>query len=58
MENEMEGKFRQRKWKIPKWNGMEDFKNGIEDNLSYFHINAILDFEHCIYRKVHTDVGW
>ena len=38
-------------------NGMEDFKNGMEDNLSYFHTNSILDFVHCIYRKVHTDVG-
>ena len=33
------------------WNGMEDFKNGIEDNLPYFHTNSILDFVHCIYRK-------
>ena len=40
-----------------KWNGMEDFKNGMEDNLPYFHTNSILDFEHCIYRKIHTDVG-
>ena len=24
-------------------NGMEDFKNGMEDNLPYFHTNSILD---------------
>ena len=39
------------------WNGMEDFKNGMEDNLPYFHTNSILDFVHCTYRKIHTDVG-
>ena len=36
------------------WNGMEDFKNGMEDNLPYFRINSTLD---CFYRKIHTDVG-
>ena len=25
-------------------NGMEDFKNGMEDNLPYFHTNSTLDF--------------
>ena len=44
-------------WKMPEWNGMEDFKNGMEDNLRYFHTNSILDFLHCIFRKIHTDVG-
>ena len=24
-------------------NGMEDFKNGMEDNLPYFHTNSVLD---------------
>ena len=24
--------------------GMEDFKNGVEDNLPYFHTNSMLDF--------------
>ena len=25
-------------WKMPEWNGMEDFKNGMKDNLPYqFH---------------------
>ena len=38
-------------------NGMEDFKNEMKDNLPYFHTNSILDFVHCIYRKIHTDVG-
>ena len=34
----MEWKFRYRMWKMPEWNGMEDFKNGMEDNLPYqFH---------------------
>ena len=44
------------------WNGnfgMEygRCQNGMEDNLPYFHTNSILDFVHCIYRKIHTDVG-
>ena len=54
----MERKFRYGIWKIPEWNGMEDFKKGMEDNLSYFYTNSILDFVHCIYTKIHTDVGW
>ena len=33
----MERKFRYGRWKIPEWNGMEDFKNGMENNLPYFH---------------------
>ena len=37
------------------WNGMEDFKNGMKDNFSYFHTNSILDFAHGIYRKTYTD---
>ena len=36
-------------------NGMEDFKNGMEHNLPYFHTISILDFAHGIYRKVNTD---
>ena len=55
--NGMERKFRNGLWKMPEWNGMEDFKNGMEDNLPYFHTNFILDFVHCIYRKIHIDVG-
>ena len=35
MENGMEQKFRYEIWKMPEWNGMEDFKNGMEDNLPY-----------------------
>ena len=36
--NEMERKFRYGIWKMPEWNGMEDFKNEMEDNLPYqFH---------------------
>ena len=42
---------------MPERNGMEDFKNEIKDNLSYIHTYSILDFVHCIYRKVYTDVG-
>ena len=38
-------------------NGMEDFKNGIEDNLPYSHTNSILDFLHGIFRKILTHVG-
>ena len=33
MENGMERKFRYEIWKTPEWNGMEDFKNGMEDLL-------------------------
>ena len=34
----MERNFRYRIWKMPEWNGMEDFKNGMEDYLPYqFH---------------------
>ena len=30
--------FRYGIWKMPEWNGMEDFKNAMEDNLPYqFH---------------------
>ena len=57
MENGMERKFRYGFCKMPEWNEMEDFKNGMEDNLPYFHTNSILDFVHCIYRKIHTDRG-
>ena len=32
MENGMERKFRYGVWKMPELNGMEDFKNGMEDN--------------------------
>ena len=38
---------------MPEWNGMEDFKNGMEDNLPYFHTNYILDFLNGIYRKLY-----
>ena len=38
MENGMERKFWYGIWKMPEWNRMEDFKNGMEDNLPYqFH---------------------
>ena len=34
----MERKFRYGIWKMPEWNGMEDFKNGMENNFpSQFH---------------------
>ena len=56
--NGMKRKFRYGIWKMPEWNGMEDFKNGMEDNLPYFHTNSLLDFVHCIYSNMHTDVGW
>ena len=32
-------------------NGMGDFKNRMENNLSYFHTNSILDFAHGIKEK-------
>ena len=33
-------------------NGMEDFKNEKEDDLSYFHTNFTIDFVHCSYKKI------
>ena len=36
---------------MPEWNGMEDFKNGMKDNLPYFHTNSILDFVHFFAEK-------
>ena len=51
MENEMERKFRHGIWKMPECNGMEGFKNGMEDNLPYLLTNSILDFVRGIYRK-------
>ena len=53
----MEWKFRYGIWKMPEWNGMDDFKNGMKDNLPYFYTNSILDLVYCIHRKIHTDVG-
>ena len=42
MENGMEWKFRYGIWTIPEWNEKEDFKNGKENNLPYFHTKSIL----------------
>ena len=39
MEWKMERKFWYGIWKMLEWNGMEDFKNEMEDNLPYFHTN-------------------
>ena len=58
MEWKMEWKFRYGIWKTPEWNEMEEFMNGMADNLPYFHTNSILHFGHRIYRKIHTNVGW
>ena len=58
MGNGMEWKFRYEIWKMSEWNGKEDFKIGMEDNFPYFHTNSKLDFAHCAYTKIHTDVGW
>ena len=55
MEDGMERIFWYGLWKMPEWNEMEDFKNGIEGNFPYFHANSILDFAHGIYRKIYTD---
>ena len=41
--NGMERKYQYGIWKMPEWNGMEDFKNGMEDNLPYFHTDSIPD---------------
>ena len=45
----MEWKFRYGIWKMPEWNGMEDFKNGMEDNLPYFHTRF-----HALYLQKNT----
>ena len=34
---------------LAEWNGMEDFKNGMENNLPYFHTDSILDLQKSIY---------
>ena len=51
MENGMERNFWYEMWEMPERNGMEDFKNGMEGNLPYFHTNSILAFEHVITEK-------
>ena len=38
---------------MPEWNGMEDLKNGMEDNPPFFHTHSMLDFVHCIYKKIY-----
>ena len=53
MENGMEQKFRYGIWKMPQWNGMEDFKNGMEDNLPYFHTNSKLNFVHFLQKNTY-----
>ena len=50
MENGMERKFRYEIWKMPEWNGMED-------NLTYFHTNSILDFVHCIFTEKYISMS-
>ena len=52
---EMERKFRYGIWNMPEWNGKKDFKNGMEDNLPYFHTNSILGFANSIYKRIYTD---
>ena len=49
----MERKFRFGILKMPEWNGMEDFKNGMKDNLPYFHTNSILDFVHFLQKNTY-----
>ena len=39
------------------WNGMEDFRNRMKDNLPYFHTNSILDFAHGIYGQIYAGVA-
>ena len=53
--NGMERKFRYGIWKMPEWNGRFQEWNGRQ--FSILHTNSILDFVHCIYRKIHIDVG-
>ena len=33
---------------MSEWNRLEDFKNGMEDNLPYFLTDSMLDFAHSI----------
>ena len=58
MKNGMERKFRYGIWKMPEWNGVEEFMNGMNDNRLYFHINSVVDFAQCIYTKIYTDVRY
>ena len=55
----MVGKEMEKKFLVMEYgrcrNGMENFKTGMEDNLSYFYTNSILDFAHGIYRKIIKD---
>ena len=46
MENGMKWKFWYRIWKMAEWNGMEDLKNGMDDNLPYFHTEVQIFVEH------------
>ena len=47
----MEQKFWYRIWKMPERDGMEDFKNGMESSLPYFHTRCrALYLEKNIYR--------
>ena len=39
---------------MPEWNGMEDFKNEIRDNFTYFYTDSLLEFAYGIYRKIYT----
>ena len=42
--NGMEGIFRDGRWKIQGWNGMEDLDDGMEEDLPSFHPNSIIYF--------------
>ena len=46
MENSMEWKayFGMEYGNSQVWSGMEDFQNGMEEHLPYFHTNSILSF--------------
>ena len=49
----MEWKFRYGIWKMQEWKGMEEFKNGMEDNLPYFHTRLCALY----LQKIYTNVG-
>ena len=56
--NGMKRKFRYGIWKMPERNGVEDFKNEMEENLPYFHTNSELDLVGGICRTIYTTVGY
>ena len=43
--------------RFQEWNGRQSSILSYQFGIPYFRTNSILDFVHCIYRKIHDDVG-